>query len=714
MLDRIAALAGRRPWQLVVGALVAALLAGAIGGSVADRMGPFSADDPDTESIRTAERLERATGVDADPGVVAIVTPGGSVRSAEGRARVEEVARELGAVDGMATVASPFGRGGSESQVSRDGRSAFIVATPSDAADDEEVTEAVEEALGSARGVELGGVLLASEEANTTVEEDLRTAELIAFPVLFLLSFWFFRSLVASALPLLVGGLSIVLTFLVLRVATEAIDLSIFALNLVTGLGLGLAIDYSLFVVSRYREEIAVHGAGREALARTVRSAGRTVLFSSLTVAAALASLLVFPQRFLYSMGVGGVAVSLIAAGVALLVLPAVLALLGERVNALAPGPLRRRAESEARDPRAGAWYRISRFVQRRPGRVAIAATIVLVAAGLPFAGANFTTVGPEVLPEESEPRQVFEELGARFAANQDAPVVVAAETRDRAAAERLANRLGSLSGVGAVRPPQRVADELWRIDVVARSHYTEPGAEELVRDVRAVAAPFEFGVAGEAAEFVDLKASLRHHMPFALGLLALTTVAILFAMTGSVVLPVKALVMNLLTVSAAMGLLVLVFQDGRFEGLLDFTASGALDTTQPLVLFAMAFGLSTDYGVFLLSRIKEARDGGASDTEAVALGLERTGRIVTAASLLFAVAIGAFATSRVIFIKEVGVGTAAAVLIDASIMRALLVPALMQLLGRRNWWAPRPLRRLHERFGLSEEPGPGPAPAAG
>ncbi|HEX8647085.1 MAG TPA: MMPL family transporter [Thermoleophilaceae bacterium] len=710
MLDRIAALASRRGKLIAVAALVAAIAAGALGGTVADRMGPFSADDPDTESIRTVERLEAATGLDAEPGVVAIVTPRRPVRSAEGRARVEEVARELRAVPGIAGVVSPFGRGGSETMIARDGRSAFVTATPAAGADDDAVSEHAERALGSEPGVRLGGLLLAGEDANATVEEDLRTAELLAFPLLFLLSFWFFRSLVASLLPLLVGGLSIVLTFLALRVVTEGVDLSIFALNLVTGLGLGLAIDYSLFMVSRYREEIAVHGAGPEALARTVRSAGRTVLFSSLTVAAALASLLVFPQRFLYSMGVGGVTVSLIAAGVALIVLPAVLALLGERVNALAPRRLRRVAEAEAHDARSGTWYRISRSVQRRPGRIAVVATIVLVAAGAPFAGARFTTVGPEVLPADSEPRQVFDELAARFDANQDAPVVVAAETRDGGAARAFARRLEALPGTAAVRPARQLEPGLWQIDVVARSHYTERDAEELVRDIRALPAPFEYGVAGEAAEFVDLKASLRHHMPFALGLLALTTVLILFAMTGSVVLPIKALVMNLLTVSAAMGLLVLVFQDGRLEGLLDFTSPGALDTTQPLVLFAMAFGLSTDYGVFLLSRIKEARDAGASDSEAVALGLQRTGRIVTAASLLFAVAIGAFATSRVIFIKELGVGTAAAVLIDASIMRALLVPALMQLLGRRNWWAPRPLRRLHRRFGLGEEP----APAAG
>jgi uncharacterized membrane protein YdfJ with MMPL/SSD domain len=696
MLVRLGGMAFARRRLVVVAAVVAAVLAAVAGGGVAERLGPFDDDDPDTESIRTMERFERATGLESDPGVVALVTPGGQVAvSLRARGRVAEVARELRRVRGLDDVRTPFEAGGSTAMMSRDGRSAIVVARLRASADSEDVSERVVDRLGDARGVRLGGEALAREEANETVEEDLRTAELIAFPVLFLLSFVFFRSLVSAALPLIVGGLSIVFTFLAIRLASEGVEISIFALNLVTGLGLGLAIDYSLFMVSRYREEIARTGAGREALLATVRTAGRTVLFSSLTVAAAMASLLVFPQRFLYSMGIGGTVVALVAAAVALVVLPAVLALLGERVNALAPRRLRRAAEAEARAVEEGAWYRLSRFVQRRPGRIALVSAIVLIAAGIPFLRAEFTTVGPEALPHESEPRQVWEELGTRFEPNHDRPVTLAAATGDREAVRRLAERARAIDGVIAVRPPERVERGLWRIDAVTRSDPLDERSERIVEQARSLPAPFPVGVTGEAAELIDLKASLKHHLPFALGLLALTTIAVLFAMTGSVVLPIKALAMNVLTLSAAFGLLVLVFQDGRLEGPLEFDSPGALDASQPLVLFAMAFGLSTDYGVFLLARIKEARDRGVPDSEAVAVGIQRTGRIVTAAAILFAVAIGAFATSRMIFIKEVGLGTAAAVLIDASIIRALLVPSLMQLLGRWNWWAPRPLAAL-------------------
>jgi RND superfamily putative drug exporter len=541
------------------------------------------------------------------------------------------------------------------------------------------------------------------------VQEDLARAELLALPLLFLLSLWFFRSGVAAILPPLMGGLSIVLTFLALRIASEFMSLSVFALNLVTGLGLGLAIDYSLFIISRYREETAKHGYGPEALRRTLGTAGRTVLFSSLTVAAALASLLVFPQRFLYSMGVGGVVVALLSASVALVVLSSTLALLGPRVNALSPKWLRRAADSDARPTESGAWYRISRFVMRRPAPIAVLSATFLIVLGLPFWNIKFTSVDATVLPTSTQARQVDTALKTQFPNNNTAPVVVQVHAPPGGEADAVATKIQQLPGVAAIAQPQQLGNQpLSLINVVpSNSSTVSDGAQNVVRDIRALDTPVDVGVTGATAHFVDLKKSIAHHLPYALGLLALTTVVVLFLFTGSVILPFKALLMNALSLSAAFGLLVLIFQDGRLEGLLSYVSQGALETTQPVVLFAVAFGLSTDYGVFLLSRIKEARANGASDSEAVPIGLERTGRIVTAAALLFCVAIGAFATSRIVFIKELGVGTALAVLIDATIVRALLVPSLMELLGKWNWWAPKPLRRLHQRIGLDEAAAP-------
>jgi RND superfamily putative drug exporter len=673
--------------RVLAAALVLAVVAGVFGFGVADRLGPYGADDPATESVKTSTALERATGLTTTDNVVVLVRD-----SAAGSADVSAALRSDPAIG---AVAPPVR--------SRDGASAYVLARFKRDAEQKPAVHRLQRQLGSRPGVTVGGGAAANVAVNEIVQKDLTRAELIAFPILFLLSFWFFRSLVASALPLFVGGLSIVLTFLGLRIASESLSLSVFALNLVTGLGLGLAIDYSLFIVSRYREELAEHGPGTTALIRTVTTAGRTVLFSSLTVAAALASLLVFPQKFLYSMGVGGVMVSLLAAAVAIVVLPALLAVLGTRVNALAPKTLKRAAELDARHEARGWWYRLSRFVMRRPGRIAVLSAALLIALGLPFLGVRFTSVDATVLPKDEPARVVDGALKRDFPAGRTTPIVVAAHATDGPATDRFARELRAVPGVAAVAPPHAAGPALTRIDVFTSASDLSEASQSLVRRLRALRAPFEVGVGGRTASFVDQKSSLAEHIPIALGWLAITTFVVLFLFTGSVILPLKALVMNALTISAAFGMLVFVFQDGRLEGLLGYTTQGALESSQPVVLFAVAFGLSTDYGVFLLSRIKEARDSGVPDREAVAVGLERTGRIVTAAALLFCVAIGAFATSRIVFIKEVGLGTAFAVLIDATIVRALLVPSLMELLGRWNWWAPRPLRRLHARFGLDE-----------
>jgi uncharacterized membrane protein YdfJ with MMPL/SSD domain len=695
----LTSLATRRPKRVVLVAVLVVVAAAAAGASVADRLDPYAAEDPGTESVRADELLERA-GIGAGVDVIALVDTPGGASSPQARVRVSEVARELRADPGVRAVVT-FEQGG-RALVARDGRSTYVAASLHPGVEQNDVGERLIDRFEGRPGVTLGGFAVASPQVNEQVSEDLARAELLAFPLLFLLSFLFFRSVVAALLPLMVGGMAIALTFLGLRLGSELGSISVFALNVTTGLGLGLAIDYSLFIVSRYREELAKVGPGAEAIRRTLATAGRTVLFSCLTVAAALGSLLIFPQRFLYSMGIGGMMVAVLAGAVALLVLPAVLALLGTRVNALAPRRLQRAAEADARPAQSGAWYRLSRAIMRRPGTIAVTSAAVLIAMGIPFLGINLTAVDASVLPPSSSARQVDIALKRDFDVRRTTPITLVARTEPGPVLDRYLDQVRDVPGVLEVSPPRRAGD-LTLVDAAPRNAALSDESQEAVRGVRALDPPFEVLSRGETATLVDLKESLVDHLPAALAVLIATTIIVLFLMTGSLVLPVKALLMNLLTMSATFGLLVLIFQDGRLEGLLDYTSQGALEATQPIFLFAVAFGLSTDYAVFLLARIKEARDAGASNDEAVAVGLERTGRIVTAAALLFSIAVGAFATSEIIFIKELGIGTALAVLIDATIIRALLVPSLMHLLGEWNWWAPRPLARLHARIGLRE-----------
>ncbi len=635
-----------------------------------------------------------------------VVVRDAPIASPAARRRLAGLERELRRRGDVQSV-SGYYTTGSRDFVSHDGRSTYL-AVGLKSTDDKKSQEAaadIVDELAGRPGILVGGGAVAQEQVNKQVEEDLRKAEMLAFPLLFLLSFVFFRSLVASLLPVMIGALAIVGTFLVLRIASEFGSISIFALNLTTGLGLGLAIDYSLFIVSRYREEIAKDGPGLAAMRRVLATAGRTVFFSSLTVAAALASLLVFPQRFLYSMGLGGALVALLAAAISLTVLPAVLTLLGTRVNALSPRFLRRRAEADTRPDEQGFWYRLSRFVMRRPVPIATSCAVFLIVLGIPFFSIKFDTVDARVLPGEASARQAYDVVTDEFPPYREAPVWVSVKGGSPAQVGRVAAEVRRTPGIAAVQPPQRLRGGVTAIEAISAHPFTAEASQTTVRQVREIAAPpgTTVLVGGATADFIDFQSSLTRHLPIAFAIIVLATLIILFLMTGSVVLPIKSLIMNVLNLSAVFGLLVLIFQDGRLEGLLDYTSTGAIEQSMPILLFAVAFGLSTDYAVFLLSRIKEARDGGASNTESVAIGLERTGRIVTAAALLFAVAIGAFATSQIIFIKQNGVGTALAVLIDASIIRALLVPSLMKLLGKWNWWAPAPLRRLYERYGISE-----------
>ncbi|MDX6637978.1 MAG: trehalose monomycolate/heme transporter [Solirubrobacterales bacterium] len=723
MFDRLARFIYARRRLVGIGAGVFFVVAVAIGGSVSKHLDPYGNDDPATQSVK-ADNLIEAKGFRSTS--VIVLVKGGAVDSKLQRAKVERIAAELKARSDVASVHGYYDTG-SRAFVSKDGRETYLAVAlhPTDDRALQDASGQIDDQLSKEKGVEVGGFALANQQVNKQTESDLRRAEILVFPILFLLSLLFFRSAVAAVLPLMVGGLAIVGTFLILRIAAEFGSISIFALNLTTGLGLGLAIDYSLFIVSRYREELARRGvdsghaeAGRterwEALRATMRTAGRTVLFSSLTVAAALASLMVFPQRFLYSMGIGGACVAVLAAVIAIVVLPAVLSLLGPRVNAGAPRFLQHRADRDARSLHSGFWYRLSQFVMRRPVAIALSSATLLIALGIPFLSIKFTSVDAQILPTSASARQVDDALRANFPPYHDTPIEVVVDGGGSAATASVSSQLGHVAGIAAVEQPTRLAGGVSVIDAISTHPFIAGASKDTVRAIRALPDPpgSSVLVTGASAHYVDFQSSLVSHLPIALAIVIIATLLILFAMTGSVILPIKSLLMNALNLSAVFGILVLIFQNGNLEGLLGYTSQGALEETMPILLFAVAFGLSTDYAVFLLSRIKEARDGGASNRDAVATGLERTGRIVTAAAVLFSIAIGAFATSKIVFIKENGIGTALAVLIDASIIRALLVPSLMALLGKWNWWAPAPLRRLHDRWGVSESPATAPARA--
>jgi len=713
---------------IVIAGLLAFGAAGAVGGGVAESLSNGGFEDPAAESVAAAELLESEFGV-SDPAVVLVVSaPSGSVDDPEVQAAGIQLTEELAGEPGVTAASSYWTLGGAAPLRSVDGNRALVFATIA-GGDGEMLLSAgdiAEEYRGSHLGLDIavGGVGPLFAEVQETIEADLVRAELIAFPITALLLVLIFGSVVAASLPLLIGGFAIVGTFFVLQVLTGFTEVSIFALNLTTALGLGLAIDYSLFIVSRYREELAAGGAPGDAIVRTVQTAGRTVLFSAGTVAVSLSAMLVFNLAFLRSFGYAGIAVVALAALGAVVVLPALLALLGHRVDRLRIRRVRPVAEGN------GIWHRIATGVMRRPIPIATVAVLVLAVLGAPFLGVELGSSDDRVLPETAHAREAGDLLRTEFDAFEASPisVVTTDTTYDESSIAGFAGELSSLDGVARVDAATgsyiggiQVAEPgpaNARFATVGSSYFLvvpsvepiSPEGETLVRDIRAIEAPFSTQVTGGSADLVDTKSSLFGSLPFALAIIGVVTFVLLFLMFGSVVVPLKAVVLNMLSLSATFGALVWIFQDGNLSGLLGFTATGSLEITMPILMFAIAFGLSMDYEVFLLSRIKEEHDAGRSNVDSVAVGLERTGRIVTAAAVLIAVVFVAFATSNVSFMKMFGIGMTLAVLVDAFVVRATLVPAFMRLAGAANWWAPGWMRRVYRRFGIREHADPSPA----
>ncbi|MER7371137.1 MMPL family transporter [Streptomyces lanatus] len=699
-----------RPRLSLLVALVITALAVLAGSGVADRLGSGGWEDPDAESTYATKALEREFPA-SQPNLLLLVDAGdASVDDPAVAAEAQRLVTRLADEKGVVGVGS-YWQTKAPALRAEDGHEALIAARIT--GEEKRMGETLDRIAPEFRGahgpveVSVGGPVAVRHEMQTTIQEDLLRAEVIALPVTLVLLVMVFGSAVAALLPLGIGIVAILGTNAVLRGLTEITDVSVFAMNLTTALGLGLAVDYALFIVRRFREELATGAVPLAAVGTTLRTAGRTVLFSALTVAVSLAAMLLFPQYFLRSFAYAGIAVVLLAAAAALILLPAALILLGHRVNSLDLRRLFRRGrgsdqaagESEGR----GAWARTANLVMRRAPFFALGTTAVLVLLGLPFLGVKFGTADDRQLPSSAESHVVQQHIRDGFPGSPGGGLEVLAE--GRATQTQYADykeKIAALPGAVRVDGPL-VKGESAYFTVLPKGEAVDDPAQRLVDDLRATKAPFDTKVTGAAAVLVDSKDAIGERLPLAAAFITIVTLLLVFLLTGSVLIPIQAVVLNALSLTAMFGAVVWVFQDGHLSGLLGFTSPGSIETTLPVLMFCVAFGLSMDYGVFLLSRIKEEYDATGDHDQAVRHGLQRTGGLITAAAVILAVVMVAIGTSRVTNTKMLGLGIALAVLMDAMIVRSLLVPAVMRLTGRATWWAPGPLRRFHERFGVSE-----------
>ncbi len=724
MIERWAQVVAHRARRVLVVGVLVTIAAATYGFGVFDSLSQGGFDDAGTESAREL-RLEQETFGNRTVDVVAIYSApvGGDLEAADPafeRAVRDVVAALPADLVTSVVVAYDLPPEAAASLVSRDGTALQVPVSLAGESQDDFLTaydeiSPVLESVGGGLEVELAGSYAVYNDVNEITSKDLKRAEIISLPIVVLLALLIFGSLVAASMPAVVGVLAMIGSLAVLRLLTEFVEVSVFSVNVVSLIGIGLAIDYALFVISRFREELALlpdapDSAGI-AITRTLATAGRTVLFSGLTVAAAMSSLLIFPQNFLRSMGYGGMAAVLIAMLAALTMLPAALVLLGRRVDAgRLPWRRGRAVASSAGEER---WGRLAHAVMRRPLLVMSATIVLLLAIASPFLGASWGSVDYRVLPGDAPAHQAFETLNSEFGAEQSTANLLLSGTSasDVATYRDAVLEVDGVIGVADVAAEGDVT--LLRAAWEGNSQSTY--SQDLVETLREISpGSGEVLVGGLSADTVDLIDSVGSHLPWMALIVVVIMMVLLFLAFGSLVLPIKAIVMNLLSIGAAFGVVTWIFNDGNLSGLLGFESQGFLDATNPILMVAVLFGLSMDYEVFLLSRVREQWDRTGDNTIAVATGVQKTGRIITSAALLLGVVIGAFGTSGIVFMKMLGVGMLVALFIDATIVRALLVPATMKLLGRWNWWAPAPMARWWDRYGFREGPEAGEgSPAA-
>ena len=695
MFEKLGSAIVRRK-KFIFALFVAAIIAsGGIGSAVFGKLESGGYSDLNSDSAKAFEYLTDVFKV-KEPVVVLVVETKNGLTNPESVAAATKLEQEIKSIPGVESTLSYWSAGGAPSLKSSDGNSAFLFIYSKSV--EWEAIESLGEQVGKKYDgnyenlrIYASGTGVFASAINKKIADDIKLSEAISIPLTFILLVFVFGGLVASGMPLLVGVSAILGSFLVMYLLTLFTGVSIFALNLITGLGLGLGIDYSLLIVNRFREELHAGKSVDEAIKRTVSTAGKTVFYSGLTIVITLASLMLFPLMFLKSFGYAGVTVVIMAVLGSLVALPALLAILGKNID---KAVIRKSAITPKED---GRWAQTARFVMRRPLAVVVLSLVFLSILAAPIKNIVFSQVDSRVLPANNPAAFASKIISDRFPGQEGNPVeiVIPKGALVQPEVTKYISEVAKVDGIIRVSQPQIFGDDL-RITAVHSMPPRTLKGESLIKDIREIKSPEGTLIGGIAADYADTQIGIAKTMPWALTWIAIGVLILLFVFTGSIILPIKAVILNILSLAATLGAITWIFVDGHLRWLVgDFTVTGAVDTGSIILVAVVAFGLSMDYELFLLSRIKEEHDAGKSNIESVAIGLQRSARIITAAAGLLAIVFASFIISGVTSIKMLGFGVAFAILLDATLVRALLVPALMRLFGERNWWAPKSMKRF-------------------
>ena len=695
MFEKLGSAIVRRK-KLIFTLFVAAIIAsGGIGSAVFGKLESGGYSDLDSDSAKAFEYLTDVFKV-KEPVIVLVVETKDGLTKPESVATATKLEQEIKSIPGVESTLSYWSAGGAPSLKSSDGNSAFLFIYSKSV--EWEAIESLGEQVGKKYDgnyenlrIYASGTGVFASAINKKIADDIKLSEAISIPLTFILLVFVFGGLVASGMPLLVGVSAILGSFLVMYLLTLFTGVSIFALNLITGLGLGLGIDYSLLIVNRFREELHAGKSVDEAVKRTVSTAGKTVFYSGLTIVITLASLMLFPLMFLKSFGYAGVTVVIMAVLGSLVALPALLAILGKNID---KAVIRKSAITPKED---GRWAQTARFVMRRPLAVVVLSLVFLSILAAPIKNIVFSQVDSRVLPANNPAAFASKIISDRFPGQEGNPVeiVIPKGALVQPEVTKYISEVAKVDGIVRVSQPQILGEDV-RITAVHSMPPRTLKGESLIKDIREIKSPEGTLIGGIAADYADTQIGIAKTMPWALTWIAVGVLILLFVFTGSIILPIKAVILNILSLAATLGVITWIFVDGHLRWLVgDFTVTGAVDTGSIILVAVVAFGLSMDYELFLLSRIKEEHDAGKSNIESVAIGLQRSARIITAAAGLLAIVFASFMISGVTSIKMLGFGVAFAILLDATLVRALLVPALMRLFGERNWWAPKSMKRF-------------------